>query len=168
MLDVGARRAQLRRVPPSAPLTRRAVPVRSRRLTLALALLPTLALLSACARTVPVDGVSPDSAAADVPAQRFDADVPLEVENHHWLDVNVYLVLRGNRTRLGTVTGSRTETLQIPRQHLSGYAGDLRFAAEPIGSREGLLSDYITLRPGDHVHWVLESQLNRSSIEVVR
>ena len=96
----------------------------------------------------------------------YAQDVPVEVENQHFLDVNVYVLAQGNRTRIGSATGSRTTTLMIPKAFLSGYAGTVQLAADPVGSTQGLVSEGFTLRPGDIVHWTIASNLAHSSVAI--
>lgn len=95
-------------------------------------------------------------AGVDAPTIEFLSDVPVEVENRNFLDLTVYLLQQGNRQRLGTITGSSTGTLLIPKKFLRGYAGDLRFMGDRVGSAEAIVSDAINIRPGEHVHWVIE------------
>ncbi len=122
-----------------------------------------LAALSAdCTRT---------KANVDQPAPEFLADVPLEVENRSFLDLTVYILQQGNRQRLGSVTGASTTTVMIRKQFLIGYSGELRFLADPVGSPNFVVSDAVSIRPGEHIHWTLDkvgSAGIQSSIAVVR
>lgn len=97
------------------------------------------------------------------PVAEFLADVPLEVENRNFLDVTVYILQQGNRRRLGTVTGSSTGTVMIPKELLRSYAGELRFVVDPIGSRNTVVSDAVSIRPGEHIHLTLDT-IGRSGI----
>lgn len=97
-------------------------------------------------------------------APEYLADVALEVENRNFLDVTVYLLQQGNRQRLGTATGSTTTTVMIPKRFLRGYAGELRFIADPVGSPVAVVSDAVSIRPGEHIHWTLD-KVGRSGIQ---
>ena len=57
-----------------------------------------------------------------------DADITLDVINHNWLDVTVYVLHDGERTRLGLVTASSTQsfTLLAPRQSITATPYALR------------------------------------------
>lgn len=114
-----------------------------------------LAITVACARR---------KANPDEPVPEFLADVALEVENRNFLDVTVYLIQHGNRQRLGTVTGSSTATVMIPKQFLRGYSAELRFLADPVGSPNAVVSDAVSLRPGEHIHWTLD-KVGRSGMQ---
>jgi len=105
------------------------------------------------------------------PAPEFLADVPLEVENRSFLDVTVYILQQGNRQRIGSVSGASTTTVLIRKQLLVGYTGELRFIADPVGSPNAVVSDAVSIRPGEHIHWTLDkvgSAGVRSSISVVQ
>ncbi|MGI9078522.1 MAG: hypothetical protein ACR2G6_14515 [Gemmatimonadaceae bacterium] len=102
----------------------------------------------ACARS--------GKAGVDAPTNEFLSDVPVEVENRNFLDLTVYLLQSGSRQRLGTITGSSTGTVLIPRKFLRGYAGDLRLLGDPVGSASTIVSDAVLIRPGEHVHWIID------------
>ncbi|MBC7790943.1 MAG: hypothetical protein H7Z74_13435 [Anaerolineae bacterium] len=91
----------------------------------------------------------------DQAPQEF-TDIPLEVENRSFLDVTVYLLQQGNRQRLGMASGASTTTVMIRKQFLIGYSGELRFIADPVGSPNTIVSDAISIRPGEHIHWTLD------------
>ncbi len=109
-------------------------------------------------------GCSRSKASVEQLAPEFLADVPLEVENRNFLDMTVYLLQQGSRQRLGTVTGASTSTVMIPKRFLRGYFGELRFVADPIGSRDAVVSDAVSIRPGEHIHWTLD-KIGRSGIQ---
>jgi hypothetical protein len=89
----------------------------------------------------------------------------LHVENHHWLDVDVYVFHDGQRSRLGTVTAASSKDFVFPRS-MVGSTRQVRLIADPVGSSSGTATDPITLRPGTRVNWTLESSLDRSSLTV--
>jgi hypothetical protein len=72
------------------------------------------------------------------------------VRNQNFLDMNVYVVRGGVRSRLGTATGNSTVTLRIPPTFVQALTV-LRFQADPIGGRATPVSEEITVSPGDEV-----------------
>jgi hypothetical protein len=129
-----------------------------RRTILASSLLAA-AVLSACARRQPV-------AAEPVPVPPPPADaVVLEVENHNWADVVLYVVHDGVHTRFAQVPGARNVSMKIPPQ-LQGQMGVIRIAARRIGGTDSFVSQAISLRGNSSVRFTIESSLSRSSIGV--
>lgn len=99
------------------------------------------------------------------PAPGLDAEVSLEVENHNWSDVVIYLLRGGQPERLGMVTAHSTGTFVFPYRRL-GASGNSRLSAYPIGGRSGFSSENLLVQPGQSIKWTLESDLNRSSLMV--
>lgn len=78
------------------------------------------------------------------------AQTTVEVDNHAFLDMTVY-VSRGNeRVRLGIATGAAKTTLVIPAYFVQGYPV-LRFIADPIGGTHAQVSEEVSVSPGDEV-----------------
>jgi flagella basal body P-ring formation protein FlgA len=94
-----------------------------------------------------------------------EAEWSLTVTNRHWLDVTVYVIYDTQRNRVGTVTAASAETFVLP-SHTIGSGRTIRFEANAIGSRERAVSEPLAVRAGQHVQWVLESGLARSSVAV--
>ncbi|HEY7480902.1 MAG TPA: hypothetical protein VH680_10360 [Gemmatimonadales bacterium] len=98
-------------------------------------------------------------------ASRSNAEVALEVENHGWSDVVIYLV-RGTATdRVGTVGSLRTMTFVLAYQKL-GIGNDVRLRADPIGNLTPFTSENLQVHPGQWIKWTLESDLTRSFLAV--
>lgn len=74
----------------------------------------------------------------------------VEVQNHNWQDMVVYVVQGTQRIRLGMVTSMRTETFRVPRTAI-GASGQIRLLADPIGSPRGYLSETLNVRAGQRV-----------------
>jgi hypothetical protein len=93
------------------------------------------------------------------------ADVPLEVDNHNWLDVVIYVVHDGERSRVGIVNASSQSSFVLPAR-LVGQGHELRLLGHPIGGEGGTLTETVTVQPGQYIQWTLESDLSRSAIGV--
>jgi hypothetical protein len=89
----------------------------------------------------------------------------LHVENHHWLDVDIFVIHEGQRTRLGAVTAATSKDFVLPRSMISG-GREIRLVADPVGSPGALTTEGIVVRGGSQVTWTLESNLQRSSLSI--
>lgn len=89
----------------------------------------------------------------------------LQVENHHWLDINIYVVHDGQRSRLGTASAAKTTDFTFPPS-LLGQLGAIQLICDPVGSDDGITSQSIVVKPGTRVVWTLESDLARSTLAV--
>lgn len=96
---------------------------------------------SACAR-------APRRAGRGAPEPQ--AVTTVRVQNQNFLDMNVYVIQGGARSRLGTATGNSTTRFTIPAT-LVHTLSQLRFLADPIGGRGSPVSEEITVSPGDEV-----------------
>ena len=74
----------------------------------------------------------------------------LRVENRSALDVNVFAVRSGIRSRLGLVTGNGSATFRIPSNVVCA-GNELTFLADPVGSAQTAHSFSIYVRPGERV-----------------
>ena len=127
-----------------------------RRTTLASCLLAA-AFLSACARR---------NAITEEPLATPPADaVVLEVENHNWADIVLYVVHDGVHTRFAQVAATQNVSMKIPPQ-LHGQMGVIRIAARRIGGLDSFVSQAISLRGNASVRFTIESNLARSSVGV--
>ncbi|HEV8124092.1 MAG TPA: hypothetical protein VGP80_07625 [Gemmatimonadales bacterium] len=116
-----------------------------------------LLLLGGCRHRDPEGTPAP----ADAPKE----DVTLLVRNHHWLDINIYMMHGNVRQRLGTVTGASEKSFTIPWARLTGQSG-LQLIADPVGQSGVLTEEVNAVRPGSVVEWTIESALRQSSIAV--
>jgi hypothetical protein len=105
-----------------------------------------------------------ESSDPDAPAGR-SGDIPLQVVNHHWLDVTIYVIHDGQRTRLGVAGGSAQTRMVVPSD-LLGVGRDLQLYGDPIGSPERAITEVIIVQPGQFIEWLLESGLARSTVGV--
>jgi hypothetical protein len=92
-------------------------------------------------------------------------DVPLQVINNHWLDVTIYVIHDGQRTRLG-VAGGTAETQMVLPHRLLGVGGSIQLYGDPIGSSEQAVTEVIDVQPGQFIQWSLEWGLERSTVGV--
>lgn len=119
-------------------------------------------LLLACAGRHPVTAAS---LADDPPAIAVPEPVVLEVENHNWADIVLYVVHDGVQTRFAQVAAAHNASIEIPPR-LQGQMGMIRLAARRIGGTDSYVSQAISLRGSSAVRLTIESSLNRSSVGV--
>jgi hypothetical protein len=93
-----------------------------------------------------------------------NAELAIEIENHNWSDVIIYLVRGTNVERLGMVGSVKTETFVIPFRRLG--SGDARLRAYPIGGPAAFTSENLFVQPGQMVKWTLENDLTRSLLGI--
>lgn len=123
-------------------------------LRIALVAVVVAASLSGCSRSGSPTIVPP-------PAQ----NIPLQITNHNYLDITIYAIHDGQRTRLGVAGGSAHTDMVLPARML-GVGRDLQLLGDPIGSPEQALTEVIVVQPGQFIEWLLESGLARSTVGV--
>ena len=125
-------------------------------------LLPGVAALSlAAACFLPHKKTGPSQPAPPVPQTEF----ALRVTNHNYLDVVVYVLHHGQRTRVGTVTGSSSELFLLPARLLV-LGGDIQLFGDAIGNDSYALTERLVVEPGQFIDWTLETDLRRSTVAV--
>jgi hypothetical protein len=102
--------------------------------------------------------------------QAVVAPAPLEkiavkVTNHHFLDVVVYAVCEGQRTRIGVASGSGFTHMNVPRR-LLGPGQEVQLVGDAIGSEEQAVTETIIVQPGQFIELFFESRLARSTVGV--
>src|SRR5512140_2754215 len=70
----------------------------------------------------------------------LEAASTLNVVNHHWGDVDVYVVRDGQRQRVGTVTAAGEENFDL-NPSLTKGSGSLQLQAHAVGSSGGISSE---------------------------
>ena len=95
----------------------------------------------------------------------LDSEILVEIENHHWSDIVIYLMEDGQSQRLGLVNGSSSKRFVFPYRKLMG-GGRVNLRAYAVGGSGSTTSDDLRLQPGQGVRWILESDLDRSSLSV--
>jgi hypothetical protein len=91
--------------------------------------------------------------------------IAVKVTNHHFLDVVVYAVCEGQRTRIGVASGSGSTRMNVPRR-LLGPGQEVQLIGDAIGSEERAVTETIIVQPGQFIELLLESKLARSSVGV--
>jgi hypothetical protein len=124
--------------------------------------LPRIALAAVVA-AASLAGCSPKGSATIVPPPA--ENIPLQITNHHYLDITVYAIHDGQRTRLGVAGGSAHPEMVLPAR-LLGVGRQLRLYGDPIGSSELAITEVIVVQPGQFIEWLLESGLARSTVGV--
>lgn len=125
---------------------------------LVVAALVTLLGLMGCHRAKPGEPANPA-------AVQFTEPVILDVTNHNWLDVTVYVVYGSQRTRLLTVTATHGGSAIVPL-HALRPSGEIRLMAHAVGDPTPFLSETIFAKSGMTITWTLETDLKRSSLAV--
>jgi hypothetical protein len=94
-----------------------------------------------------------------------DSETVLEIENHHWSDIVVYLMNGTQSQRLGTVSGASTDRFVFPYRDLA-TGGKVRLRAHPVGGRGSFTSEDVVIQSGQGLKWTLEGDLKRSTLIV--
>ena len=95
----------------------------------------------------------------------LDSEILVEVENHHWSDIVIYLMEGSQSQRLGLVGGSDSKRFVFPYRKLT-TGGRVQLRAYAVGGSGSTTSDDLRVQPGQGVKWILESDLKRSSLSV--
>jgi len=106
-------------------------------------------------------GESDPRPAFDVPA----GEIALNVTNHNYLDVVVYVLHDGQQTRVGMVTGSSAALLFVPIR-LLGMGHELQLYGRAIGNDTFARTPTLIIQAGQYIEWTLETDLRRSSVGV--
>jgi hypothetical protein len=120
-------------------------------------------LFAALLSTGPGCGLIPrrDPTAA---GSQLHTEVSVEVENHNWSDITIYLMAGGLPHRLGMVTALSSASFAFPSHRLNTGTG-VRLRALPVAGRP-FTSEPILVRPGQAIMWTLENDLDISSLSV--
>jgi hypothetical protein len=91
--------------------------------------------------------------------------VILEVENHNWSDVVLYIIHDGQMHRFAQIAAAKDGSFEIPPR-LIGDQGILRVGLHRIGGQDDFRTDAISVRTGNTVRLTIEDKLEHSSIGV--
>ena len=94
-----------------------------------------------------------------------NSETLLEVENHHWSDIVIYLMNGNQSQRLGMVSGVSTKSFVFPYRQIA-TGGRVRLRAHPVGGQGSFTSEDVVIQSGQGIKWTLESDLKRSSVTV--
>ena len=87
---------------------------------------------------------------------RSEPDVTIEVENQNFNDARIYLVLYGQRTRLGEVSGNSTRTFSFALP-----PDDVRIEVDFIGGSGGFITEPMPVTRGDELVLQIRSDAHR-------
>jgi len=88
----------------------------------------------------------------------------LTVRNHHWLDVEVFVVHGGMTTRVGLVTATMDQSFPLSTHLLEG--GAIQLLGHRVGGGANGASEQIRVGGGQTVQWELERTLLHASLSV--
>jgi hypothetical protein len=105
--------------------------------------------------------------ATDVASGGSEGDRPLEVrvDNQHTRDVEIFLVVAGQRRRLGTLAPRTAEVLRFPAS-LAANGRSIALAARAHGASRLLYSAATTVQPDQQLQWTLYLDLRREFLSV--
>ena len=124
------------------------------RIRVAWALIALGLVLAGCKKSKPAD-VTPD----------YQAEIPLQVDNHGWVDVSILAIHGGVLTRVGQVNATKSETFILPVWMLSS-GRVLQLRAEVIGNNNYIVTEALVVQPGQYAVWSLEYNIYRSSLAI--
>ena len=94
------------------------------------------------------------------------ADVMVEVQNQHWLEMRVWVEWPGARHLLGNVEPGGSAVFQVPGQ-LMRRPAEPRLYAESVGSIDEVHTGPIDLTAGHRIEWRLKRVLANSRPRVM-
>lgn len=90
------------------------------------------------------------------------APVAVELRNENYNDMAVYVIAHGVASRLGTVMGNDTSTIEVDPSFFE--AQDAQILVRPIGGIGGATTGRLVLRPGDTLEFRIAQNLPASTI----
>ncbi|MFL5462549.1 MAG: hypothetical protein ACJ78K_10990 [Gemmatimonadaceae bacterium] len=99
------------------------------------------------------------------PTPAVAGPIVLEVENHNWSDVVLFVISDGSTHRLAEVAAAHAESIEIPT-HLLGNQGRIRLGLHRIGGRDDYRTETVSIRTGSTIRLTIEGKLEHSSIGV--
>jgi hypothetical protein len=91
--------------------------------------------------------------------------VVLEVENHNWSDVVLFIIHDGRTHRFAQIAAARDQSFEIPPRFL-GEQGTIRVGLHRIGGRDDFSTEPVSVRTGSTIRLTIEGKLEHSSIGV--
>ena len=85
----------------------------------------------------------------------------MQIDNHNFNDMDIYVVRSGQRWLLGQAGGLTKTTLTIG----NALAGDgrVRLVAEPIGGSAPIATPTLVIPPGQSIFWTIGSDPSTST-----
>jgi|SRR4051812_33467703 hypothetical protein len=107
----------------------------------------------------------PSSVTPEAGADAIDSNfVDLQIDNHNWSDVVIFIVHGSTRSRLGSAHTASTTAFRFPSSF--AFANSVSLVAAPVGSPSQFESEHFRVLVGQRVYWSIESNLSRSSLVV--
>lgn len=82
-------------------------------------------------------------------------EIPVQIENQNFSDMNIYVVSSGQRWLLGQAGGLTKTTLTI--RNLVRGDGRVRLLAEPIGGAQPVATPTLVVPRGQSIFWTIGS-----------
>ena len=113
-------------------------------------------MVAACSSGTPPKGPDPAvgsiSATASVDSSTADTSgAVVRVDNRAFDDMAIYVVYASQRIRLGVATGNSVTELRVLPLIVATGPVSVRFAADPIGGTNPIVTEPITVQRGDVV-----------------
>jgi hypothetical protein len=89
----------------------------------------------------------------------------LEVENHNWSDVVLFIVHDGRTNRFAQIAAAKDASFEIPPRFL-GDQGTISLGLHRVGGRDDYRTESVSVRTGNTIHLTIEGKLEHSSIGV--
>ncbi len=98
--------------------------------------------------------------------------IALRVHNNNWQDVRIYFVPENGarQVRLATIGSFTSRTIPLQRQIKASLraSGAARFVIQPLGSRQGHITEPLLVRPGDEMELTVGHRLRYSTLILAR
>jgi hypothetical protein len=123
--------------------------------TLKAGLVSLVMLSAACgASQSPSPSPAPKPGTAPVESSESEHRTRVEIDNQNFSDMDIYLINRGTRVRLGSATGLSKTTLLLPGAALAG-GWQVSLQADPIGGAAPIRTPALLVAPGQNVYWTI-------------
>jgi hypothetical protein len=97
--------------------------------------------------------------------QSDSGPVMLQVENHNWSDVVLFIIHDGRTNRFAQIAAAKDGSFEIPSR-LLGDQGIIRLGLHRVGGRDDYRTELVSVRTGDTIRLTIEGKLEHSSIGV--
>jgi hypothetical protein len=97
--------------------------------------------------------------------QAVSGPVTLEVQNHNWSDVVLFIIHDGRTHRFAQIAAAKDESFEIPPRYL-GDQGTIRLGLHRVGGRDDYSTEPVSVRTGNTIRLTIEGRLDHSSIGV--